>query len=361
VEILTALWTGAGPLLRPVLMLAGVIVTLVLLRRVLEQRQTIKGNPAFATQIVMLAATLAGVVAVILVLPIDNDTRGQLLNFLGLLLTAAIALSSTTVIGNAMAGFMLRAVRNFRAGDFLRVGEHFGRVSERGLFHTEIQTETRDLTTLPNLYLVANPVTVTRASGTLISTEVSLGYDVDRVEAETQLLNAARAVGLEEPFVHIMKLGDFSVTYRVSGLLTDLGRVLTSRAKLRGAVMDALHGAGIEIVSPTFMNTRAFAPKHHFTSRPKNFAEADREGPAAEEVAFDKAEEVSNLEDERDAITREIEEAREQIKEIKATRHPAGGSPELTGREDALTARLAVLEERAKEIDRRIADPDEEG
>ena len=44
-------------------------------------------------------------------------------------------------IGNVMAGLMLRAVRNFRTGDFVRVEKHFGRVTERGLLHTEIQTE----------------------------------------------------------------------------------------------------------------------------------------------------------------------------------------------------------------------------
>ena len=71
-EILTALWAGARPLVRPVLMLAGVVVALILLQRTLQHWQTIKGSPAFATQIAMLAATLAGLVAIVLVLPIDR-------------------------------------------------------------------------------------------------------------------------------------------------------------------------------------------------------------------------------------------------------------------------------------------------
>ena len=44
----------------------------------------------------------------------------------------------------------------------------FGRVTERGLFHTEIQTEDRDLVTLPNLYLVTNPVKVVRTFLTVL-------------------------------------------------------------------------------------------------------------------------------------------------------------------------------------------------
>jgi len=37
------------------------------------------------------------------------------------------------------------------------VGDYFGRVTERGLFHVEIQTEDRDLATLPNMFLVSQP------------------------------------------------------------------------------------------------------------------------------------------------------------------------------------------------------------
>ena len=107
----------------------------------------------------LVAITL---IVVALALPISEAARGQLLGLLGLLATEAIALSSTTFLGNAMAGIMLRAIGSFRAGDFVRVGEYFGRVSDKSILHTEIQTEDRDLTTLPNLYLITHPLTVVR-------------------------------------------------------------------------------------------------------------------------------------------------------------------------------------------------------
>ena len=59
------------------------------------------------------------------------------------------------------------------------------------MLRTEIQTERRNLTTFPNLYLVTNPVRVMRSSGTVISVEVSLGYDVSRHLVEKLLLEAA--------------------------------------------------------------------------------------------------------------------------------------------------------------------------
>jgi small-conductance mechanosensitive channel len=172
--------------------IAAVVVGLVIVRRLLNWSEAKLSGHRFRNQMIMILLTAAGTLIVILVVPMGDIMRGQVLSLIGILLSAAIALSSTTVLGNAMAGVMMRAVGNFRMGDFVRVGEHVGRVSERGLFHTEIQTEDRELTTLPNLYRVTHPVTTIRTSGTIVSTLVSLGYDVPRTRIEDLLLVAAR-------------------------------------------------------------------------------------------------------------------------------------------------------------------------
>jgi small-conductance mechanosensitive channel len=125
-------------------------------------------------QVIMLILGNVGAICIILALPISETLRGNILSLLGLVLTGVMALSSTTFVANAFAGSMLRLTRSFRLGDYIKVGEQGGRVSERGIFHTEIQTEDRDLTTFPNLYLINNPVTVVRSSGTIISVAVSL-------------------------------------------------------------------------------------------------------------------------------------------------------------------------------------------
>ena len=191
-----------APAIPPVAVLAVVLTFLFLTKYLLERRLAGKVGSGFRIQLIMLGLTLAGLLVVIMSLPVSDTLRGQLLSLVGILLSASIALSSTTFLGNAMAGVLLRVVGVFQVGDFVRVGDHFGKVSERGLFHTEIQTEDRDLTTLPNSYLVTNPVKVVRNSGTIISAEVSLGYDVPRDQIETLLLAAAGKAGLEEEIEH---------------------------------------------------------------------------------------------------------------------------------------------------------------
>jgi len=265
------------------------LLTLWGTRKLLRQSDGGKGA-SVRTQAVMLGLTLVALVATILALPIEAESKYQVLNLLAVLGSAAIALSSTTLLGNVLAGLMLRSVRNFRMGDFLRCGDHFGRVTERGLVHTEIQTEDRDLTTLPNLFLIQNPVTVVRGSGTILSTQVSLGYDTSRAKIDTALCAAAKAAELDEPFVQVLQLGDFSVTYRVAGLLQDVRQMISTRSRLNGEVIDHLHAAGIEIVSPTFMNTRASTPGTKVVPTVSVFdKKPTSEGSSVEDLAFDKA------------------------------------------------------------------------
>ena len=92
-------------------------------------------------QIAMLALTVLVLLVIILALPINDATRGQILSLLGIVITAIIALSSTTFVANAMAGLMLRMVDTFRPGDYLRFNDQLCRVTERGLFHTEVQNK----------------------------------------------------------------------------------------------------------------------------------------------------------------------------------------------------------------------------
>ncbi len=246
----------------------------------------------------ILLLCIAAVLLLILSVPISDVMRGQILNLLGIVITAVIALSSTTFVANAMAGVLLTLIKSYRIGDFIRIGEQFGRVTERGLFHTEIQTEDRDLTTFPNLYLVSNPLTVVSASGTVISTVLSLGYDLPHSRVETLLLQAASEAGLEEPFVQVTELGDFAVTYKASGFLREVKQLLSAKSLFKKKVLDILHGNGVEIASPTIMNQRPIDRELQFIPevvKESPQPEADQDS-SPETVMFDKADVAEEIE-----------------------------------------------------------------
>lgn len=320
--------------------------------QILIKRRPSTGNVAGRQ---MLVASLVGILVVLLILelPIEDAPRGQLMSLLGILVTAAVALSSTTLLGNAMAGFMLRSIRNFKAGDFIVVDGHRGRVSELGLLRTEIQTERRNLTTFPNLYLVTNPVTVVRPSGTFIASTVSLGYDVPRAEIEKCLLGAAEDAGLTDPFVFVLELGDFSITYQAAGFLEEVKYLVSAESKLRECMLDSLHRNGIEIVSPTFMNQRQLKPEQIFIPEGSRWSEPEpalTEEPRPEERMFDKAdlaEHEAKAEEKLKAVIAEIE-LLDKDRDVKADDSPR------KGRLGELEAKRAVLEAKRAELEAEV-------
>ena len=133
-EILESFIEGFKLSLPTVYTLIIVLILIFTIRFILNKKYAGTLGHQFKRQIVTLMLSFIGLLAIIVVLPLSDNSRGQLLGLIGILFSAAIALSSTTLLGNAMAGLMLRSIRNIRPGDFIQVGKHFGRVSEQGLF-----------------------------------------------------------------------------------------------------------------------------------------------------------------------------------------------------------------------------------
>ena len=341
-NIVETLQVGLRTLAPTIAAVLGVVIFLSVANRFFERRRVRTGNPRVMSQLAIALLAFAGLLLIILALPVSETTRGQLLSLLGIVISASIALSSSTIVGNAMGGLLIRFVAGSRVrlGDYIRVEEHAGRVTEMGILNTQIQTETRDLTWLPNLWLVNRPATLRQSSGTIVNTTVSLGYEVDRSAVRAAMLEAAGQIGLDKPFVRIEELGDFSVTYKVGGLLTDLTRLWGTHSGLRAGALDALHAAGIEVLSPTFMNTRQYPADREFIPTPSATRAVD-EAMSEDEVMFDQATAAAELDSERQAVRMEYEEAlarRDAAKDL-------GERKRLTTEVERLERKLAELEE----------------
>ncbi len=274
----------------------------------LGRRKNLEQTQLLPRQIALLVIMVFCTAGVILVLPVSESARNQLIGLLGILLSGMIAFSSTTAMSNLIAGLLMRITRPFRIGDFIRVGEYFGRVTEQGLFDTEVQSEQRELIAIPNIYLMRNPIVATHSAGAIISASLSLGYDLGHLHIESLLGEAAVQSGLKDPFVHITELGDFSVTYRVSGVLEEVKGMITAKSRLHAAILDTLHGANIEIMSPAYMNQRRLADEQKIIP-PAEAVEAppaQTAVPEAENIIFDKAEEAQRLETEKQDLQKRI-------------------------------------------------------
>jgi small-conductance mechanosensitive channel len=143
--------------------------------------------------------------------------------------------------------------------------------------------------------------------------------------------------------VQVRELGDFSVTYRVAGFLAEVKHLLTARSNLRRKILDVLHGADIEIVSPTVMNQRRLPDDARIMparTDPKRDL-PDDEKP--EDRIFDKAEEAG----ERESLKVELEEQEETKATLETSIKEADDSrrPELERQLATAEARIAELSE----------------
>jgi len=288
-------------LFEPIIIFVILVFLLIINSWVFNKIKIIKSYGVVIKNIVSIFIVLIGLLFFIFSFPIDKTLKGQILSFLAIIISAGIALSSTTILGNLIAGIMNNSMKRFRNGDLIKIEELQGRVTKRSIFHTEIQLEDSNFITIPNLYIATNPVKLTRKTDTVISTTVSLGYDISRIKIEESLKEAAFLSELTNPYVYISNLGDYAVLYKIHGFLEDSSKYFSTISLLNANVMDVLHKEKIEIVSPTFMNQRSVSEKSFI---PKDVLKKEvlEEQQLPENLVFDEAIKSEKIEQEKDEI-----------------------------------------------------------
>jgi small-conductance mechanosensitive channel len=127
---------------------------------------------------------------------------------------AVFSLGSSALVGQFMSGLVLMYSRAFRRGDYVRVGEVEGTILELGMLSTKIRTNKRELVTIPNSVVIGqetkNYSRLAEETGVIISTGVTIGYDVPWRQVHAMLEEAAaRTAKLKReppPFVFQMAL-----------------------------------------------------------------------------------------------------------------------------------------------------------
>jgi small conductance mechanosensitive channel len=306
-------------------------------RRIAENPST-----AYFHQLLEILLSLVTLIAVVSAMPLSSELKGQILGLIGIVLSGAIALSSTTLLGNGLAGIMLRISRNFKTGDFIQVDTYFGKVSARNILNIEIQTIDRGLISLPNMFLVSKPVKVLPKSGIFVNVEVSLGYDVSRSTIESALLSAAEKLGIENAYVEVKSLLDHAVLYCLHALVTDLESYFSSRSKLHAAVIDELHNSKVEIVSPRFVASRPIDSKPIIPRKERVIVTKEEN---IDELLFEKA----NLAD-----------LHERLKEKKQKYQDKLSTLEKDSEESkTLEAKIVKIDNKINLIDEEIAEHDQ--
>ena len=204
------------------------------------------------------AIYVVGIVLVILNIP---GLKKEFLQLSGLVFGGIVAFSSSTIIANGMGGILIKLMKQYQIGDVIEFEGTLGKVTEIQAFHTEIETPERKLMTIPNSVMLSKKFSNLSETGCIVSAEVGLGYDIPRTTVEKILIKAAKTVGLENPFVGVTALNDYTIGYKLNAVLKDVNLIMGAKSMMYKEVLDEFSKQGLEIVSPMFLNTMAIDPK----------------------------------------------------------------------------------------------------
>jgi small-conductance mechanosensitive channel len=211
---------------------------------------------------------------------------------LSVLIGLMISLGASSVVGQAASGLILTYTRTLRPGEFVRVGDHEGTVTEVGMFTTSIRTGLGEVLTLPN-NMITGSVTknysrVVQGDGYIVDTVVTIGYDTPWRQVEAMLLEAARrtpgVVQTPGPRVFQTALSDFYPEYRL------VAQAVPSEPRPRAELLTMLHANiqdvfneyGVQIMSPHYLGDpeqEKWVPKERWHAAPAQLPEEKQPDP----------------------------------------------------------------------------------
>jgi small-conductance mechanosensitive channel len=176
--------------------------------------------------------------------------------FLGLMLS----LGSTGMINQIVSGLVVVYSGAFRTGDLVRISETEGVVSAVGLLSTRITTPKKEEVSVPNALLVSTPAWNLSAfaggRGAMLSTTVTIGYDVPWRQVHALLLEAAAATAAlsaePAPFVIQKSLSNVFVEYLLIAHVKNPLRRVPILSELHGHIQDRFNAHGVQIMTPNY-------------------------------------------------------------------------------------------------------------
>ncbi|MBP6776699.1 MAG: mechanosensitive ion channel [Piscinibacter sp.] len=179
------------------------------------------------------------------------------------LLGVMLSLGSSNFVGQAMSGLILTYSRTLHVGEYVRIAEVEGTVTEMGTFATRIRTGLGEELTLPNTMIVGtvtkNYSRTVKGNGYIVDTVLTIGYDTPWRQVHAMMIEAARRTEgiLASPAPHVFQtaLSDFYVEYRL------VAQAVASAPRPRAQVLADLHGHlqdvfnenGVQIMSPHYL------------------------------------------------------------------------------------------------------------
>jgi small-conductance mechanosensitive channel len=219
--------------------------------------------------------------AIVMAYPYLPGSSSEAFKGMSVLIGLMVSLGGSSLFGQAASGLILRYSRMLRVGEYVRITDHEGTVTELGTFTTRMRTGLGEEVTLPNSLILGNVTkNYSRAvvgHGYVVDTTVTIGYDTPWRQVEAMLIEAAhRTPGILEtpaPRVFQTALSDFYPEYRLvcQAIPKEPRPRAEVLASLHGYIQDVFNEHGVQIMSPHYLGDPAEAkvvPPARWYTRP---------------------------------------------------------------------------------------------
>ncbi len=208
-----------------------------------------------------IVATLAWVLCIVVAYPYIPGSSTDAFKGVSVFVGLIVSLGSSGLVNQLMSGFVITYSRSVRVGEFARIADIEGTVTNVGVLATTIRTPYGEEMNIPNAVVVSHVVTNYSRPGdrraVWVRTSVTIGYDTPWRQVHAMLLEAAaRTPGLADnppPEVRQTALQDYYVEYTLLAApleARDRGPVF---AELHSRIQDAFNEHGVQIMSPHYI------------------------------------------------------------------------------------------------------------
>jgi small-conductance mechanosensitive channel len=183
-------------------------------------------------------------------------------------------------LGNAFAGLAIQSERPFNVGQWIKVGDYEGRVTEVTWRATKLRTKDDNLVVLPNNFVAKEPVVnySEPASATRLIVDVGASYLVAPNIVKAALAEAVRNVPLvlttPAPEIELLAFADSAITYRVRFWIGDYEADDRARDQVRTSIYYVFQRRQIEIPWPISVEYKGELPEIDHEARGRELAEA---------------------------------------------------------------------------------------
>lgn len=232
----------------------------------------------------------AWVFAIVMAYPYLPGSDTEAFKGLSVLIGLMASLGGSSIVGQIASGLTLMYARTVRVGDYVRIGESEGTVTEIGMIATRIRTGLGEELVLPSATVLGSVTkNYSRAfpgTGYVVDTTVTIGYATPWRQVHAMLLEAASrtpgVAGTPPPIVRQLALSDFNIEYRLAAytpLEAPRARIEVL-SELHANIQDTFNRYGVQIMSPHYLSD---PPAPQVVPREEWFATPA--GPGAEEDA----------------------------------------------------------------------------